>query len=300
MTETLGNILIYDPDGRRTAHVVPFLHQLADDPSVAVRACTAHLIAACLSHARVEAVRAFERLIQADDRLLATRHVESLIVYIGHSDVSIIRPVIQRMISSADAWAREAGGRLAAYVGLEFDSLDLLVAAQASSDTAVRKGAAYVCASRLPHTNDAAAAGEAIRKFVNDSDIEVRKEVAKVAPSLRGHKLRLFKRELEALIQSPAFEYALPQLLITLDRAPDRVDGLIVATAKRFIELHGASTADISTGAAGEARQVSELLLRAYEQAANPNGRGAVLDLIDKLLFFGAYGMAELIEVAER
>jgi hypothetical protein len=188
--EILGDILVYDADGRRTALVVPVLDQLADDPSVAVRACTADLIAACLRHARVEAVTAFQRLIQTDDRLLTTRRVERLIVYIGNGDATIVEPVIQRMINSTDTVVRQAGGRLAAFAGLELGSTDLFATALASTDASVRKGAAQVCAGRLPHTINVAAAGEATQGFINDADNEVREAAAQVAVVLRGKALR--------------------------------------------------------------------------------------------------------------
>jgi hypothetical protein len=194
--EILGDILVYDADGRRTALVVPVLDQLADDPSVAVRACTADLIAACLRHARVEAVTAFQRLIQTDDRLLTTRRVERLIVYIGNGDATIVEPVIQRMINSTDTVVRQAGGRLAAFAGLELGSTDLFATALASTDASVRKGAAQVCAGRLPHTINVAAAGEATQGFINDADNEVREAAAQVAVVLPGKALRPFEREL--------------------------------------------------------------------------------------------------------
>lgn len=84
---------------------------------------------------------------------------------------------------------------------------------------------------------------------------------------LRGRALRPFERELAALIESQSFDRAVPQLLITFDQAPDRVDDLIIACARRFVTVYGTQTGDISTGPAGEAREVGELLLRAYAQA---------------------------------
>jgi hypothetical protein len=78
------------------------------------------------------------------------------------------------------------------------------------------------------------------------------------------------------------------------------VDDLIIACARRFVTVYGAQTGDISTGAAGEAREVGELLLRAYAQAIDVTAKGEVLDILDELLAFGAYGVAELVGAAER
>ena len=78
------------------------------------------------------------------------------------------------------------------------------------------------------------------------------------------------------------------------------MDDLFIAFARRFVTVYSAQTSDISTGAAGEAREVGELLLRAYAQAIDVTAKGEVLDILDELLAFGAYGVAELVGAAER
>lgn len=299
-SEILGNLLVHDVDGRRTRLVLPALDQLARDPSLAVRACTAHLIAACLRHARAEAVSAFHSLIDTDDQVLGTRHVERLIYYIGNGDAQEVRPVIQRMLASGYDRVRRAGGRLAAYAGLELSLDDLLSTALASDDAAVRTGAATMCAARLPRTANAVAASAAVCQLLDDPDERVRNEAAGVAVNLRGKALQSFTHELNVLIDSASFSHAAPQLLITLDRAPDRIDGLILRCARRFVDVHGSDTGDIRTRAAGDAREVGELLLRAYAQAGNAEARAEVLDLLDALLASGAYGVPELVDAVDR
>jgi hypothetical protein len=298
--EMLGNILAHDADGRRTSLITPSLSEMACDVSVEVRACAAHLISACLRHSPEESIAAFRELIKASDALLASRYVESLIVYIGNRDVSVVEPVIHRMIASSLAQTREAGGRVAAYAGLELEVEELLAEARVSSSASVRKGAAQVCAGRWPHTANAVVAGDAIRQFFDDRDQNVREAAASVSSVLRGRALRPFEPELTALIESPSFDHALPQLLITLDQAPDRVDRLIIRCAQRFVSTYGADAGNISTGAAGEAREVGSLLGRAYAQAHDSSGRAAVLDILDQLLLHGAYGVVDVVTAAER
>ncbi|MBQ1089658.1 hypothetical protein [Streptomyces sp. B93] len=298
--EMLGNILVHDADGRRTALLLPSLVQIAGDSSVAIRACAAHLVAACLRHAPDESVVAFRRLIDSEDRLLASHYVERLIFYISNRDVSIVHPVIRHMIASPVFKTRESGGRLAAYAGLELGVDDLLTEVRTSTDIAVRKGAAQMCAGRLPHTANVVAAGDALRQFLEDGEQEVREAAASMASALRGKALRPFERELISLINSPSFEHAASQILITLDQAPDRVDGLIMQCARRFVEAYGTDTGDISTRASADAREVGALLGRAYAQAHDSGGRASVLDLFDQLLLHGAYGVVDVVTAAER
>ncbi len=136
---TLGDLLVHDVDGHRTALIEPSFEALTSDPSLAVRSCVAHLLAAGLRHARPSVIEVFPLLVDAPDELLTTRPVEELMVYVGFSDSELIEPVIERMLDSALEEVREAAGRLAAFAGLEFDS-PLLADALISEDRAIRKG----------------------------------------------------------------------------------------------------------------------------------------------------------------
>ena len=212
----LGDLVIHDATGHRTALVTPSLPRLATDPSVAVRSCVAHLLAACLRHARGEAVGAFQRLILTDDRLLTTRQVLDLMAYIGWGEPEVIEPVIERMLGSTYAEVREAGGWMAAFAGLDLGLAHLLATARAGQDAHIRKGAARLCAHRLPHTSDATAAVAALEQFFSDEDTEVRKAAAEIAGVLRGQALQPYAAMLTKLIASSAFSDALAHLLITL------------------------------------------------------------------------------------
>lgn len=300
LAETLGDILIHDVDGHRTDLVAPSLTNLATDSSVAVRSGVAHLIAACLRHAQGIALESFELLLQADDRLLATRHVADLVVFVGWVSPMLIEPVIRRMLASEFAEVRKTGGQLAAFAGLELGMTVLLEAARGAEDAATREGVATVCAQRLPHTSNAVLASATLRQLAFDADEKVREAVAGVAMVLRGERLRPFQEVLVSLIGSPSFEPAVDQLLITLEHASDRVDELAIACARRFVDAFGADMGNLSTRAAGNADEVGRLVLRAYAQATARASRAAALDLIDKLLLFAVYKMDELVDGAER
>lgn len=128
----------------------------------------------------------------------------------------------------------------------------------------------------------------------------MRKVVSEVAAALRGESLRPFDGILKTLMASPAFRDALPQLLITLERAPDRIDDLALLCVQRFVEVCGNDAGDIRTGAAGDARKVSKLIVRGLAQSRSPAGRSALLDVLDDLLMVGAYGLEDLISASER
>jgi HEAT repeat protein len=195
---------------------------------------------------------------------------------------------------------QKAGGIVAAYAGLELGLEHLLTLARSSQEAAVREGAAELCALRLPRTTNQAAAAAALQQFSNDDDEKVRQAAAKAPAALHGQRLSPFEKILAALIRSPSFIPAAPQLFSTLERAPDRVESLILQAAERFIDVNGVKIGNIATSAAGDARQIGELVRRAYAQATDPAARAVALDIIDGLLLHGGFGVDQLVEAAER
>jgi hypothetical protein len=232
--------------------------------------------------------------------LFALGTVQRLIRYIGNGDPTLVVPLVPRMLSAEVAEVRQCGGALAAFAGVEWGEEELLASVVASPDAATRRGVAAACAHRLPFSTNVAVAEDSLERLMNDHDEVVRKAVAEVAGVLRNERLRPFTRVLSALISSESFPDAVPQLLITLERAPDRIDALVTACARRFVEVHGEDIGNMATGAAGDAREVGQLVFRAYAQATSGTRRREALDLIDQLLALNAYGVAELVEAAER
>ena len=299
LAEALGDLLIFDSDGQRTALIAPYLGSMASDSVLSVRACVAHTLSASLRYARPEVLAAFAVLIQADDRLLAAEVVQRLIIHIGNVDPEVIDPVIQRMLASENAEVREAGGTIAAFAALEWDRPGFMQQAL-SGDFHVRKGIAKLTAELFVKTSNNELATETLIHLMNDDVDEVRKETAEVASRLRHHSLRPFDRLLMALIDSSSYVHAATQLLITLDQAPDKVDELVLRASERFISVFGRAAADIRTGAAGDAFYVSKLVVRGLAQSQDRGHQAALLDILDQLLELGIYGISDAIATTER
>lgn len=299
LAEALGNLLVFDSNGQKTALVVPFLNMMASDPVLSVRTYVAHTLAASLRHARPEVLTSFETLVDADDRLLATNFVQRLMLYIGNVNPEVIDPVIQRMLASDKAEVREAGGAMASIAALEWEQPALMTQA-VKGDASTRKGVAAVCAGQVDRTSNVCLATETLITLMHDDDNRVRQAAAEVAPHLRNQPLRPFARLLHALIESPTYDEATPQLLITLQNAPDKVDELILKAAQRFITFFGEEAADIRTAAAGDALYISELVVRGLAQSNKRRHRTALLDVLDHLLEMGVYGINDTIAASER
>lgn len=298
--ESLGDLLLHDLDGTRTARVLPALPQLVADPSVPVRCAVAHLLLGCLRHARHTVIGVLPTLVDADDRLLATRPVEDLLAYLVGSAVDVVLPVLLRMTASEHSDVRCSGGRLLAYVGLELGRPELLQQVSASPDPAVRQGAAGVCARRLRFTANRDGAAIALRAFFNDPDPDVVAAAAEVAGALRGHPLRDVDEVLRALVSSPALTGALPQLLITLEHAPDTLTELVLDVVAAVLDRHPNEAGDIRTGISADVHHGFELVMRAYEQSHDAALRARALDLVDRLLLLRVYRPAQWFDELDR
>ena len=299
LAEALGDLLIFDSDGHRTALIAPYLGSMAGDPVLSVRACVAHTLSASLRYARPEALAAFAVLIQADDRLLAAEVVQRLIIHIGNVNPEVIDPIIQRMLGSDSTEAREAGGAIAAFAALEWDRSDIMQQAM-SGDLEVRRGVAHTTVGLVARTSNNGLATETLIRLMNDDTDEVRKEASMVAARLRHHPLRPFDQLLTALIDSPSYTYASTQLLLTLDYAPDKVDDLVLKASRRFLDVFGSDATDIRTGVAGDAHYVNGLVVRGLAQCQDHSHRAELLDVLDQLLELGIYGISDAIATTER
>jgi hypothetical protein len=294
---TLGDLLVHDTDGRRTAIVAPSLQQLAGDATVAVRACVGNVVNAAFRYAPEEAFSAFDVVVDTDDRLLSTDPVERLVAFVGLRDAERATPVVARMLESSWEKVREAGGRIAAFLAVEAGAWSL-EALRDSPDAHVRTGAALVCAQRLPFASDTESVESALAAFFDDVSSDVRDAAARVAPALRNRPLERHRDLLKQLIASKAFAAAFPQLLITLEAADSAIADVALELIRRFILDSGIDSADIRTRAAGDAHEVAELAVRIYVE--DPDRRGEALDLVDRLLAAGAWGVEDVVGGAER
>lgn len=294
---SLGDLLVYDTNGERTAIVEPYLVSLVNDPALDVRISAAYLVTSCLPYARSTAYDAFKCLIQTEDLVLASDKFINLMIRIGAANPERVTPIIKRMLTSKNPEVKNVGGSLAAYAALQWGQPDYMELAL-TGDKNVRVGIVSVCNDLVNDVEDRKILFETLHTLMHDGDTRVRKEVGKIPTHLRKKYISPFKSLLEDLIKSPSYIYAAPQLLLTLREAYDKVDDLIDLAIHRFLDIDNSATNQINIFLTNP--YASELIVQGLAQSRNKKRTSDLLDILDQLIERGEYGVYQAIEQVER
>ncbi len=120
------------------------VERMVVDPSIAVRTCVAHACTQALRYDRGTAIALFLRLCDAEDDLLGAHPVEEFLHYTARAELGQVWPILERMLASGVAKAREAGARQATLAALSDEAARALAEKAICGDSETRKGAAEV------------------------------------------------------------------------------------------------------------------------------------------------------------
>jgi hypothetical protein len=293
-------VLIYEREDRAEL-LAPAIIALANDPVTSVRACGAQAVHCLMRWRRDQAVTLLGELARTqDDALLASEHVQPLIADAIPTHWTAVRPLIERMLRSAEEAVTEAGGTLASIAGLDQpDAATLLEELTIHSNPRVRAGTAKVLAARVisAHYRDRCTQG--LERFFDDEDSDVREQSAKAFWRLQGRDLEEIEGLARTFITSRTFDTANVHFLHALERSTADITKLALATAERVLNPDRATGTALRAGA--ESRMLSTLLLRVLGTLDSDRAQvNRALDLIDAMLMAGGWGVGEAIETVER
>jgi len=105
---------------------------------------------------------------------------------------------------------------------------------------------------------------------------------------------------IEQFVDSRAFADNYHHLLHALEQTTAKITKVTLLACERFVDVTGTQAADISTRHAGEVNTVIQLTMRAYQQSSEKADTAKSLDLIDRLMELGVYGIDKALENFER
>ncbi len=278
----------------------PYLSNLVNDPSDAVRACVAEVLVGVLKYDRGLAVDLFLQLCNTDERLLATEHFERFLKYSSHSHFTRIEPVLSQMMASSDEKVAEAGALWMCYSSLAVEEARPLASQCAAASKALRLGAVEVYAENLRNRDFREVCEEMLRVFFDDPDIEVRQSAARCFYKFEGQELLEYQNFVRQFISSQAFETAYDLLFYVLEKTDADVDDIILTACERFLSIAGEDIADIRTAVARTSLSMSKLVRRVNARANDPTTKERCLDIIDKMSLAKAYGLEYITRGIDR
>ena len=109
-----------------------------------------------------------------------------------------------------------------------------------------------------------------------------------------------FVRLIEAFVYSRAFAKHYHDIIYPLTQTTTPLPAVTCVVCERFLEIVGFDAADIRTGSSADAHQVSQLIVRVYSQTTDSALQARCLDVIDRMMEIGAYGLEDALESYNR
>ncbi len=278
------------------------LTRVAVDPTLQVRAMAAAAFTSILdidAHLALDLFRS--AVTDATDELLASSHVERFLHYaVRTKHYTQLADILDRMANSPIDEVRQAGARQLTVASFADPTLDPRVDTALSADDATRLGVVGVFAANVIEPNRRERIFEVLTQSFADSSNQVRSRAARAFYGMDKQRLGDYTALLEAFAQSPSVGDNAGAALHLLDESRHPLPTAALDICERFVQIHGASIADISTSAAADARPIVQLVLRLHAQTKDADIRRRCLDMIDQLVTLGAYGIDDDLAAIER
>ena len=286
--------------GDRIAHFRPALEKMVQDPSIAVRSCVAQALIAVLRHDRDLAVELFQQLCDTEDALLETRFIERFLFFALQTHFQELSNILERMVTSSVPDVASVGGRQACLAALDLEEAADLAELCLSGSEAQKIGAAQVMAANVMTATCRLYCEDALARLFSDPSDAVRAEAADCFRRFQGSQLEGYDDLIARFVSSDAFASNTFPLLVALERTTAKLPEVTLLACERFIDIVRLAAGDIRTSEAGDADTVIKLTLRTYQPSSDGAIRARCLDLIDKLMQNGAYGIQDALEEFER
>ena len=277
----------------------PTLDRMVRDRSASVLSWVAATLGAVALHDPVLAMRLFRDMDLSETRLLATRHVHYFIEERLADSFAELRPILERMVRSAEPEIGRAGARLATLALLMGqDSADLVEDAFRGGPDR-RVGVAEVASANIAVPECRRWATESLAALFNDDDVEVRTAAESCFRELSHEALDEYEELIEAFCNSPALEDGSHSLLHLLEESLGRLPGMTCVVCEKLLAIWTKGNGDILTGHV-DTHTLTTLVFRTYQQHQTDEWGSHALDLIDRMCLDGIGDANRQLEQFER
>ena len=277
------------------AYFKPLMKDIANDPSIAVRACAAHVLLRVLNYDRDLAVELFVDLCGADERLLSSHYVKEFLKYALATHYEQVEPILLRMVDSGDEEVAMAGARQACLASLIVeDALGVARRCVSSESKSLRLGAAEVYSQNIRLSEFRAPCEEALGELFSDPDREVRQAATACFLQFRGRELGDYPGLIESYIRSDGFDSVFNPLFTALKDTTANIPDTVLTVCEKLLGM-------VESGnPTHHEYEIPSLVIRVYRSSADPETKSRCLDLIDKMALSGTIGVDNAMDEFER
>ncbi len=300
--QAVAALLHADPN--RSSSLMDVVKTAIQDPTLAVRSLVPLPLLAMFETNEENVGELFNSLCSESPTLLGTNFFVRYLHHASFISYESVRPILLKMVDSDDDSVRLAGARLICVAALiESESQDVAVADAGqvtNGSAALRRGAAEVYATNIKYTEVAQTCTEALKRFFDDPDPEVQMAAANFLGQLDDQQVSEENGLLEAFVSSKAFDTQAGMLLYRLKNMATPLPVIILSVAEQAVANWGPDASDISTSLAGNAYNLSELIVRLYAQTTDRPNKERILDVIDRMFELNFMGIAGSVAAEER
>ena len=283
--ETLASFLFADE--KYLEQIIPAVHSVVTDRSIAVRSCAMLCLVAMLNFDRDQAVELFLTLCSDADPVLGTYYSEQFIHHATFRHYESLRGILLRMLISADKDSRLIAGRQIVLAAFHDSSAGQDLERVLSGDEICRKAAAEIYAHNLGHAASRNECARRLKLLFHDPDQEVRSTASDCFRLISPDLLAQEKELMFCFIESPACLENSHELILALEESTEPLSEVICRIPERLIEEQRALREGESIENRRWTYHLPPLVARLYEQTHDNETRSRCLNIIDGMLELG-------------
>ena len=291
---------IISADRSRIDYFLPAMEKMVRDPSVAVRSCVAEVLLAVLGHEEVLAIKLFQELCDMEEALLKAPFVERFLFFATRNNFLAMLPILERMVQSQDPDVATAGTRQVCLASLDHEETIQLAKICSAGTESQKIGAAQVMAANVKAATYRTSCENLLATLFEDPSPEARSEASRCFLQFGESQLGEYDNLVTKFVHSQAFNDNSNYLFMALEKTTVKLPEATIAACEKFIDIAGLAAADISTSHSADAQHVIQLVFRLYQQSTAGARREDCLNLIDRLMQNGTYGVESALENFER
>ena len=277
------------------------LQIMIKDPSVAVSSCIVGTLRAVAYHDPNRGIELFQRMDLSDDGLLSTTNVQSFIFERLHDSFEALRPLVERLLRSAEPSTCQAGARFAGIASFLHETATDLADEALHSGDKHRLGIAEVAAANIANPQRRAWCEERLRTLFNDSDPDVRAHAGLCFQNLSTEPLERYEHLILSYCDSMAYKDDPFLLLRALEESRERLPGITCVVCEKFLDGLARDRHNARDRYSWQIGTVAKLVFRTYQQYLNDTEWACrSLNLIDRISLESAGSAEAELEEFER